>query len=239
MNAKWQMLSVGLLAGLTVFTVTTHAKADPVGNPGDFDFIIAPYGSAGGNESVFCFRFGDSPPNPADFDYHCMMLHDFTYSYYFYAEVDGDGYAHDFGSSFPVGQFVDKSNGNKPITAQLEFRSSSEGVIDVPSKTFNFNDLIARIRFTYDGSAPCTTSNFTMPMSTGHWAGNSGQVCSTGYDKTTGEFCVSGAGWTIPQLPATACNNHGNDINTELHLGLSTGTYAQILGALTDPIMVD
>lgn len=216
MTTTRQLLSVGVLAGLTVLTVTSHAKAAPVGNPGYFEFIIMP------EESIF--KFGGEH----------ILLHNFTASHYFAAEVDGDGYAHDFESNFPAATFV---VGTKTITARLELRSTSEGIIDVPSQTFDFNNLVARVRFTVD-SVACNTSNFTMAIWTGHW-GLAPEVCSTGYDKTTGEFCVSGSGFTVPQLPATACGNNGNLLNSTFDLGISTWTEMKILGGVTSPIMVD
>jgi hypothetical protein len=222
MKGYWQLLSVGLLAGLTVLTVAADAKADPIGNPGSFRFTVV-------------------PPSPSSFVFpagQVMLLHDFTVGNYFSADVDKDGLMHDFASNFPVATFVDAAG--KQITVQLEFLSISTGGV-VGSGThryLDFSDLISRIRFTYDGSPPCTTADFNTTMATRNFGGGV-LKCKEGYNATTGEFCASGSDFTIPELPADECNGHGNEINKEFQLGSARpAPYMEILGR-TSPIFVD
>ncbi len=52
MKINWQLLTIGLLAGIAVATVTTDASAS-VGNPQNFEFDIT-----AGHDSRFQFKSG-------------------------------------------------------------------------------------------------------------------------------------------------------------------------------------
>lgn len=207
---------VGILGGLSVITVATDARAD-VGNPGYFEFTVP-----SGFDSSFRFTTGKN-----------MDLSGGGLGY-FSAEIDANGDASDIDSSFPVGTFVDDTTPSNTIRATLELRSSSTGFVDPPTELLDF-DLVARVRFTVNNGTPCNTSNFTIHVSTANWNAHVQGVCSVPYDESTGEFCMVGGGFTVPQLAASACDNKGNAINSWLDLGSSPGSYIQILSGQVSP----
>lgn len=206
---------VGILGALSVMTVATDARAD-VGNPGYFEFTVP-----AGLDSAFWFASGKH-----------MELSGGGLGY-FSAEIASNGDASDIGSSFSLATFMDDATPKNEIKATLEFRSTSTGYVDPDAELLDF-DIQARVRFSYNGSPVCTSSNFTIHFSTANWDVGHG-VCSKPYDPSTGEFCMVGGGFTVPQLPAAACGGNGNAINSWLNLGSASGTYIQILAGEVAP----
>lgn len=80
-----QMMAIGALAVLAFITVTTDAKADPVGNPGFFEFQLN-----AGHDSLFRFDTG------------VQMLIDDSGTAYFEADLDGLGDISNVDSTFPA-----------------------------------------------------------------------------------------------------------------------------------------
>ncbi len=207
---------VGVLGALSVVTTASDARAD-VANPGYFEFIVT-----SGHDSALWFASG-----------HHMELSNGGTGY-FSAELASDGTASDVGSSFPVGTFVDVASNT--IKATLEFRSTSEGVVDVQTSSLDFYNIQARVRFTYNSGTPCTTSNFSIDLSTANWSPVVQGVCSTPYDRSTGTFCMVASDFRVPELPGPACDGNGDAINSFLTLG-GTG-YMQILLGQASPTVL-
>ncbi|MBX3191107.1 MAG: hypothetical protein KF819_29185 [Labilithrix sp.] len=199
-----------LVAALTLgafATVTSDAKADPVGNPGEFEFIV-PWGQ----DSLF--RFASN---------HAIELggNGSGASAYFAAELEGDGEASSITSSFYSSSFVIAS---LTVAATLQFRPASTGSVDVSGPALGFS-IRARIRFdiTGGGSGNCNTAEFDLPLRESTESG----VCPTsGYDETTGWYCLENSfSFTVPQLAASACSNNGNAINNHFDLGITGGSF--------------
>lgn len=112
---------------------------------------------------------------------------------------------------------------------------TSTGNVDVPIEKLDFRGFKAKIRFSWNGGSPCLTGAFDLPLTTDEWSISGAGACATGYDETTGEFCVVASGFTVPTLASTACQSHGTAINSAFSLGTSTGTHAQILLGQTTP----
>lgn len=178
-------------------TMPVDAKAAPVGNPGYFDFLLT---------GDFHLGFGGSTWN---FAYA-------GYTDWFGAELDGAGNATDVDGSFSSAGFPVLGG---QYTAQLLLQSATYGSVDVPGKVLDFN-VTARVRFTWTptggGTSTCMTSNFTFDMTT-----RNESFCE--YDESTGEFCLSGDGFTVPTLAPTACGGAGSNINSHFGLGAAAG----------------
>lgn len=140
------------------------------------------------------------------------------YSDWFAAEVDGAGDATGFSGSFSTQLFPITGTFNA-YTAELLLQPATYGIVDVPNKVLDFH-VTARVRFTYQVSGSpqnsCTTSNFTFLMTT-----RNESFCE--YDESTGEFCLSADGFTVPTLAPTACGGQGSNINTYFGLGNPAG----------------
>ncbi len=211
--------AVGILAGLSVITAATDASADPVGNPGTFDFIITP-----GTDSAFWFGSSSALMELAP-----------TNGYFFTADLDSDGVVSGVSSSLPVATYT--VAGTPGVTAQLILQGSSEGEVSVPDRLLDFYSMRARVRFTWPsgGSATsCTTGVFEIDLSTDNWDPLWG-VCTIPYDESTGEFCMAASDFVVPALGPMACGGKGDDLNTYFDLGRSSGSYMQILLGYTDP----
>jgi hypothetical protein len=93
-----------------------------------------------------------------------------------------------------------------------------------------------RVRFTVVTTAQsCTTGSVPVDVVVDDF-GN-GTCPSGGYNYSTGAYCAgSRATFTIPQLPATACGNQGNAINSYFGLGVD-GATLQIRGGTTSPVV--
>jgi hypothetical protein len=208
-------LVVAALSLLAVASVTTDARADVVSNPGTFDFNI---GSS--HDSLFRFTTGK------------QWFIDDGGAGFIEADVDGSGRMSNMLANFGSGSW---SDGTNTFTASLLLQSASTGGINPATGDLEF-DLSLKVRFTFNGTA-CTTSAFAVIPTTAEWSTSGAGACTTGYDDSTGVFCVVNAGFTVPQLAATACGNHGNDINTEFDLGVSSSSYFQILVGDVSPIV--
>lgn len=91
--------------------------------------------------------------------------------------------------------------------------------------------VTAQVEFVV-GVDSCDTDEFDIVADMGDF-GNT--HCPTGgYDYSTGEYCLASADdITIPALPATACGNHGNEINAAYGLGVK-GARFQILNGVVN-----
>lgn len=214
-------VAVGVLGALSVVTVSTDANAAYVGNPGYFEFIVV-----GGMDSHFRFTSGTGK---------IIQLDDGTSSHYFFADLDGDGIVSGVGSSFDVGSF---NVGGTPVAAELVLQSTSEGRVSVPDEFLDFDEMRARTRFTWNsGQHVCNTSTFVMNLSSFNWSSGAQGVCTTGYRESTGQFCVVASGFVVPALGGQACGGNGDILNGYFNLGVSSGSYMQILGGQVDPII--
>lgn len=216
---------VGLTVGAMAASFSSQASAEPIASAGFYEFIVP-----ANNESALHFSSTQVLPISK------------TGGYYFDAEVDSDGYMHDFHSSFPVEEYAAVTLPGGYFSAELEIRPASEGWFDAANDTIDMA-LVARVRFTVpipaSPSATCNTSTFPIDVSTRHYLdviSSSWDDCGTvsGYDAGTGQFCVSGDSFTVPALSPSACGGYGNTINTTLDLGSSTSTLLKLLAI--DPV---
>lgn len=216
MKINRQLLTIGILAGLAVATVSTHASAS-VSNPQNFEWDITT-----GHDSLFQFKSG------------AKIFIDGGGTGYFSSDVDSSGNQTGFGTGLPSGSMT---VGTIPISALVQIQSGSTGSIDPAGHDLRFI-LSAKVRLTYNGSTPCTTSAFTIQLNTANWSAIGGGACSTGYDESSGDYCVYASGFTVPAVAGTACGGNGTALNNALSLGTSTGTVMQILLGNVNPIIV-
>jgi hypothetical protein len=213
-------LSVAVIFGLVVLTASTDAKADVVSNPGSFEFDIF-----SGNDSLFRFASG------------VQWEIDNGGAGFIGADIDSTGGMSNLSASFGTGPFTVMGTN---VQTTLLIQSASSGLID-PSVTDTLQfDLVLKVRFTWGGTVSCSTSAFNVTLDATTWlseTGGGGDCGTDGYNSSTGVYCVAAEGFTIPQLAATACNTHGNDINSAFHLGVSTQTYMQIQDGVVDPVV--
>lgn len=209
LSSRYRRTLVGALALIGTMVAAGDASAAAVGNPGPFVFNIP-----SGYDSLFTFKTGKQ-----------WYIH--GSSNYISADLDAVGGVSNIDWNLPDGSFL---SGATSVTSELQIQSSSWGVVDVPSATVEFH-ISAKVRFTY-GASFCSTSAFNIVLSTSVWSSLGGGTCSTGYDESTGKYCVVAAGFTVPQLASSACGTHGNDINSLFDLGVSTGTRIQILSGI-------
>jgi hypothetical protein len=213
---KTHLKLVGSLAVVALMAVSKDAKAG-VSNPGTFDFNIT-----SGHDSLFQFKSGEK-----------WFIDDGGVGF-LEADVDSAGGMSSFSGDLGTGSF---NLSGSTLSSTILIQSATSGIVNVTTSTIQF-DLSFKVRFAVGGFV-CTTSAFSITLSTSNWVSGGGGACSTGYDESTGDFCVLATGFTVPQLPATACNNQGNAINSLLGLGISSGTEMQILLGNVSPIIHD
>jgi hypothetical protein len=219
MNRSWICTILSALVGLTAMTMEGSARADVVDNPGYFEFQVMP-----GTDSHFRFTSGSGK-----FIQLAPSL-----GYYFNADIDSIGVVSNVDSNLAVGTF-NNIGGGTSATAELMLLSSSEGFVDPVHNVLAFRTTKARVRFQI-GLSACTTGTFTIDLSTENYAGS--ECNGVNYDPSTGVFCMSASNFVVPQLASTACSNNGNLLNSYFNLGVSTGSYMQILSGVVDPAIV-
>jgi hypothetical protein len=217
MNKRHLML-VGSLSLFAALAVSNDAWAGTVSNPGTFDFIIE-----AGHDSLFRFTTGKQ-----------WATDNNVAGGYLESDVDSVGGMSNFAGELGSGSFA---LGGGTLTSSLQIQSTTSGIVDVSTSTIQF-DLKLRVHFTV-GANTCNTTTFSVTLSTSNWASSGAGACSTGYDESTGDFCVLASGFTVPQLAATACGSNGNAINNALNLGVSSATLMQILLGNVNPIIHD
>jgi hypothetical protein len=117
MKINRQLLTIGLLAGLAVATVSTHASAS-VSNPQNFEWDLT-----AGHDSRFQFKSGE------------QILIDGSGTAYFTSDVDSGGTQSNFGTALASGSMV---IGTHTITALVQIQSVSAGSIDPAAHDVRF-----------------------------------------------------------------------------------------------------
>lgn len=218
---KRQAMCVGALAMMAVAAVATDAKADPVGNPGEFEFYIN-----NNTDSYMWFSTSDA----------IYIAGDGTAGTpYVQLDLAGNGDVSYVFSDLPYSSNFSVSGiGN--VRAKMQWTNVT-GMVDADGQHMEFT-ATARVRFEPGSGASftaCNTSTFQISLIVDD--GGAGTCPSGGYNYTTGAYCMfTMSTFTIPQLSASACSNNGNALNSRFGLGLG-GADMQIRGGTTSPVI--